>query len=59
MKTLSATQYIVQGQTQFLLRNPVLGPPDFNMDNFLPRNTVLVSFSGIEQFGTKVMFLTL
>jgi hypothetical protein len=59
MKTLSAMQYIIQRITQFSMRNKVLDPPDSTMDSFLPRHTVLVPFSGIEQFGTNVMFLTL
>jgi hypothetical protein len=52
-------QYIIQRITQFSMRNKVLDPPDSTMDSFLPRHTVLVPFSGIEQFGTNVMFLTL
>jgi hypothetical protein len=58
MKALSGKQYIIQWATQFSLRNKLLGHLDFNMDSFLPAHAVLVPFSSIELFGTKVVLLT-
>jgi hypothetical protein len=57
MKTLSSRQYIIQWATQFSLRKKVFGSLDSNMDSFLTTHVVLVPFSSIELFGTKVMLL--
>jgi hypothetical protein len=58
METLSVRQYSFQQVTQFSSGNKVLDPPASNNDSFLTKDTVLVPFTRMELFGTKVMFFT-
>jgi hypothetical protein len=58
MKTLKVRQCFFQKLTQFPQGNFVLQPPASHIDGFLTREIILVPFTWMEQFCTKLMFLT-
>jgi hypothetical protein len=56
--TLSDRKYSLNSISQFAQLNHVLEPSASNIDRFLSRNTVLLPFSRIQLFCTKMMLLT-
>jgi hypothetical protein len=55
---LSHCRYSFHKLTQFSQGNKVLDPTASNIDGFLPRDTLLLTFTGKELFSTQLMFLT-
>jgi hypothetical protein len=58
MKTLRGRQYSFKQLTQFIMLNNMVDPLASNINDSLTRSTVLLAFTCMGHFGTKVMFHT-
>jgi hypothetical protein len=56
MKTLRVRQYSLKQQTQFTVLNKVLDPLASNINDSLPRATVLLPFTWMGGYSQKLMF---